>query len=268
MENANNLYSRPGFNKIKKIVAMIGEKDWQCESLVTSLLAVMLNRKGYKVGILDTNIMKPSIPSLFGLEGVVEYNKFGALPVKTRDGIAIMVLTPFFEGRNIPIILEEQVVSGMIKQVWADSVWGDLDILFIDITLGVDCIPLAVFQSIPLDGVIVTSPKYILTKLLKKLIDLLTRKAYNIDELLEIPVIGFIENMSYLTCPDCGEQIDLCNTYRTNDAVAETGLELIGRIPIDLQISELCRNGKVEGFSNEYLGESVKNIEKLLKDIA
>lgn len=242
-------------NSIKKVIGVVSGKGGVGKSLVTSTLAVMLRRKDYKVGVLDADITGPSIPKMFGITKKAEGSEFGIYPQKSHNDISVMSVNLLLEKDDSPVIWRGPIIARTVKQFWTDVIWGDVDFLFLDMPPGTGDVPLTVFQSIPLDGiVIVTSPQ--------DLVSLIVKKAYNMARTMNIPVLGIIENMSYLKCPDCGKEIKLFGESKI-DAVAEKlGIKVLGRMPIDPAIAELCDSGEIEKYDNDYLKDAVQYIEK------
>ncbi|HEX2944979.1 MAG TPA: Mrp/NBP35 family ATP-binding protein [Clostridia bacterium] len=244
-------------NDIRKVIAVVSGKGGVGKSLVTSLLAVMTRRKGYEVGILDADITGPSIPKIFGVNGMAKGNEFGIIPAKTHNGIGMMSINLLIEKEEDPVIWRGPIIAGTVKQFWTDVIWGGLDVLYIDMPPGTGDVPLTVFQSIPLDGIIiVTSPQ--------DLVSMIVRKAYNMAERMNIPVLGLIENMSYTICPDCGKKIELFGESKARATAEELGITFLGRLPIDTTVAKLCDSGDIEKFDNDYVNEAVAVVEKLL----
>lgn len=242
------------FNNIKHVIGVVSGKGGVGKSMVTSMLAVLMQRKGYKVGILDADITGPSIPKTFGINSRALQNEIGILPAVTKDGIEIMSVNLMLEEKDSPVIWRGPVIAGVVKQFWQDVVWGDLDYLFIDCPPGTGDVPLTVFQSIPLDGaVIVTSPQ--------DLVSLIVKKAYNMASLMNIPVLGIVENMSYVVCPDCGKSFNIFGSG-SESVAEELGVDLLGKMPIDISLAQMVDNGVFEKFQNEYLAKAADIIDK------
>lgn len=244
-------------NSIKKVIGIVSGKGGVGKSLVTSMLAVKMSRKGYNVGILDADITGPSIPKVFGINGKAQGSELGMYPQKSKNGIGVMSVNLILDKDDTPVIWRGPVIAGVVKQFWTDVIWGDVDFLFLDMPPGTGDVPLTVFQSIPLDGiVIVTSPQ--------DLVSMIVKKAYNMAKAMNIPILGIVENMSYLKCPDCGKEIKLFGDSKI-DAVAQSlGLKVLGKLPIDPTVAELCDKGEVEKVDNDYLSEAVSYIENNL----
>ena len=242
------------YNNIKHIIGVVSGKGGVGKSMTTSMLAVLLRRMGYSVGILDADITGPSIPKTFGVNSRAMQNEIGILPAETKTGIKIMSINMMLEEKDSPVLWRGPVIAGAVKQFWTDVVWGDLDYLLIDCPPGTGDVPLTVFQSLPLDGaVIVTSPQ--------DLVSMIVKKAYNMADLMKIPVLGIVENMSYVVCPDCGKSFNIFGSGSESIA-EELGIPLLGKMPIDTSLAQLVDNGMFERFEASYLEAAAKEIDK------
>ncbi|OGO79391.1 MAG: ATP-binding protein [Clostridiales bacterium GWB2_37_7] len=240
-------------SNIKKVIAVVSGKGGVGKSLITSLMAVSMQRKGYKVGVLDADITGPSIPKVFGVKDKVYSNELGVLPAVTEKGIKIISLNLLMENEENPVIWRGPILGGIVKQFWTDVIWGDLDYLFIDMPPGTGDVPLTVFQSIPLDGiVIVTLPQ--------DLVSLIVKKSFNMARTMNIPILGIVENMSYTTCPHCGEHINLFGSSSIVKTAEELKINQYTKMPIDPEFTQLCDQGKIEEFNKKYLDEFTDNI--------
>lgn len=240
------------YSDIKHVIGVVSGKGGVGKSLVTSTLAVFLQRMGYKVGILDADITGPSIPKTFGIDTKVYQNEMGIIPAETKNGIKIMSVNLLLPDAESPVIWRGPVIAGAVKQFWQDVVWGELDYLLVDCPPGTGDVPLTVFQSLPLDGaVIVTSPQ--------DLVSMIVKKAYNMAEMMKIPVLGMIENMSYVVCPECGEQFKIFGSGSETIA-EEIGIDLLGKMPIDIMVARLVDKGEFESFDNDYLKAAAEKI--------
>ena len=247
------------YNSIKHVIGVVSGKGGVGKSMTTSMLAVLLRRKGYSVGILDADITGPSIPKTFGVNSRAMQNQIGILPAETGTGIKIISINMMLEEKDSPVLWRGPVIAGAVKQFWTDVVWGDLDYLLIDCPPGTGDVPLTVFQTIPLDGVvIVTSPQ--------DLVSLIVKKAYNMAKMMNIPVIGIIENMSYVLCPDCGKKIELFGSG-SESVAEEIGVPLLGKMPIDPSLSTMVDNGEFERFSCDYLEGAANEIAEKFKGL-
>lgn len=246
------------YSTIKNVVGVVSGKGGVGKSFVTAMLAVLMNRKGYKVGILDADITGPSIPKMFGITNKAQGSELGIIPESTENNMKIMSVNLLLDKEDSPVIWRGPILANTVKQFWTEVVWEDLDYLFIDMPPGTGDVPLTVFQSIPLDGiVIVTSPQ--------DLVSMIVKKAYNMAKMMKIPVLGLVENMSYVKCPECGKEINIFGESKLEDIANETGIDILGRIPIDPAIAQLVDEGKFEKFSGEYLYEAVEKIDNLFE---
>ncbi|MDD4493806.1 MAG: Mrp/NBP35 family ATP-binding protein [Eubacteriales bacterium] len=243
-------------NSIKKVIGVVSGKGGVGKSLVTAMLSILMNRKGYNTGILDSDITGPSIPKMFGINRKAQANELGIFPERTHNDIRIMSINLLLEQADAPVVWRGPLLAGAVKQFWTDVLWGDLDFLFIDMPPGTGDVPLTVFQSIPLDGiVIVTSPQ--------ELVSMIVKKAYNMAKEMNIPILGVVENMSYVKCPDCDKEIKLFGESKLTQTAKELGLTVLGRVPVDPVMAQLSDKGEFERFSNDYLTNAVREIEAL-----
>lgn len=245
------------YSRVKKVIGVVSGKGGVGKSMVSSLLATELSRRDHKTAILDADITGPSIPKAFGIDGVCEAAPLGGImPMETKTGIEIMSLNLLLEDKTSPVVWRGPVIAGTVKQFWTDVVWGDVDTMVIDCPPGTGDVPLTVFQSIPLDGiVIVTSPQ--------ELVSMIVSKAVNMAKLMNIPVLGLVENMSYVKCPDCGKEIKLFGESGVDKVAEEFGIPVLARIPIDPKLTALCDRGMMELFENDYIGSVADAVEAL-----
>ncbi|MBR4909857.1 MAG: Mrp/NBP35 family ATP-binding protein [Clostridia bacterium] len=242
------------FNIIKHVVAVVSGKGGVGKSAVTAMLAVLLSRKGYKVGILDADITGPSIPKAFGITAPAMQNEMGIIPAQTENGIKIISVNMMLKEHDQPVVWRGPVIAGLVKQFWQQVVWGELDYLLIDCPPGTGDVPLTVFQTIRLDGaVVVTTPQ--------DLVSLIVKKALNMAKLMNINVLGVVENMSYVVCPDCGKKFSVFG--ESGDKYSELGIKLLGSMPIDPNLAAMIDCGAVERISGDFLNAAVSEIEKL-----
>ena len=234
------------FSKIKKVIGVVSGKGGVGKSTVTASLAVMMNRKGYKVGILDADITGPSIPRMFGITTRAKQNDKGILPEVTANGIKVMSVNLLLDSPDSPVLWRGPVIGGAVKQFWTDVYWGELDYLFIDMPPGTGDVALTVFQSLPVDGVIIVSTP-------QDLVSLIVKKAYNMAEMMNIPVIGAVENMSYIVCGKCNEKIELFGKSRLEEICNELQILPLGKMPIDPKLTELIDKGEFERNTADYL---------------
>lgn len=231
---------------IKKVIGVVSGKGGVGKSLVTSLLAVLAQRKGYKTAIMDADITGPSIPKAFGLHGHAEASEWGLFPVKTAAGIGVMSLNLLMKNETDPVVWRGPLISGAVKQFWTDVIWGDVDYMFIDMPPGTGDVALTVFQSIPVDGiVIVASPQ--------ELVGMIVEKAVNMAKMMDVPVLALVENMSYITCPDCGKEIHVFGESHIDEIAQKHGVETVARIPIDPKLAAACDAGTIESFNGTWL---------------
>lgn len=233
-------------SQIKKVIGVVSGKGGVGKSLVTSLLAVLSRRKGYKTAIMDADITGPSIPRAFGLHGHAEASEWGLFPVKTAAGIGVMSLNLLMKNETDPVVWRGPLISGAVKQFWTDVIWGDVDYMFIDMPPGTGDVALTVFQSIPVDGiVIVASPQ--------ELVGMIVEKAVNMAKMMDVPVLALVENMSYITCPDCGKEIHVFGESHIDEIAQKHGVETVARMPIDPALAAACDAGTIESFNGTWL---------------
>ncbi len=244
------------FNNIKKVIGVVSGKGGVGKSMVTSLMAVTMQRLGYNAAVLDADITGPSIPKAFGLKEKAFANELGIMPIKTKTGIRTISINSLLENDTDPVIWRGPVIAGVVKQFWTDVLWGDVDYLFVDMPPGTGDVPLTVFQSIPVDGIIVvTSPQ--------ELVSMIVEKAVKMAEMMNIPVLGLVENMSYFECPDCGKHIQVFGESKVNAVAEKQGLDVIGKLPIDPKLAAACDKGMIELFEGDWLADAVKKLETL-----
>ncbi len=239
---------------VKKVIGVVSGKGGVGKSLVTASLARQAIAQGYTVGILDADITGPSIPKMYGVHGNAMGSEEGMLPREAKDGTKIMSVNLLLENESDPVIWRGPVIAGVVKQFWTDVMWGDLDFLFVDMPPGTGDVPLTVFQSLPVDGVvIVTSPQ--------DLVQMIVKKAYTMAERMNIPVLGIVENYSYLECPDCGKKIEVFGKSHIDEIAQNLGVEVLGKIPIDPKIAEVVEEERFYEATVDYLEDIT---EKLL----
>ena len=244
------------FNDIKKVIGVVSGKGGVGKSMVTSLMAVNMQRRGYKTAILDADITGPSIPKAVGTKEKATANELGIFPIKTKTGIGTMSVNNLLENDTDPVVWRGPVIAGTVKQFWTDVLWGDVDYMFVDMPPGTGDVPLTVFQSLPVDGIIVvTSPQ--------ELVSMIVGKAVKMAEMMNIPVLGLVENMSYFKCPDCGKEYPVFGESRLEEVAAEYGVDVLGRLPIDPKLAAACDKGMIELFEGDWLDGAADKIEKL-----
>lgn len=243
-------------SSIKKIIGVVSGKGGVGKSLVTELLAVGMNRRDKKTGILDADITGPSIPKAFGLDQKANGNDQGILPATTKTGIDIMSINLLLENTSDPVIWRGPVIAGAVKQFYTDVVWADIDTMFVDMPPGTGDVPLTVFQSLPVDGIIVvTSPQ--------ELVSMIVEKAVKMARMMNIPILGIVENMSYAECPDCGRKINVFGESHINEIALSHGLSVLGRLPIDPALAAMVDAGDIENFDKDWLTPALDAIEAL-----
>ena len=237
-------------SKIKKVIAVVSGKGGVGKSMVTSTLAVLTNRKGKKTAILDADITGPSIPKAFGVKDKAYGNQLGMLPCESKTGIEMMSINLLLDNDTDPVVWRGAVIANTVKQFWQDVVWGDVDYMFIDMPPGTGDVPLTVFQSIAIDGIIiVTTPQ--------DLVGMIVDKAVKMAQMMNIPVLGIVENMSYAVCPDCGKKLEIFGKSRIDEIAAKGGLKVLGKLPFDARLAEACDKGAIEDFEGDWLSDVV-----------
>ena len=257
--NAAPQHDAPNPNSsVKKVIGVVSGKGGVGKSMTSAMMAVSMRRKGYKVGVLDADITGPSIPKLFGVHGPAMGTEDGINPVESHTGIKIMSINLLLEDEEAPVVWRGPVIAGAVKQFWTDVVWKDVDFLFVDMPPGTGDVPLTVFQSLPVDGiVVVASPQ--------ELVSMIVAKAVNMAEMMKVPMLGIVENMSYIVCPDCGKHINVFGESHVDEVAAKHGLPVLAKCPIDPQLAALSDAGMIETYGGEYLEGAADACEKLLK---
>lgn len=242
---------------IKKIIAVVSGKGGVGKSMVTSMLAAEANKSGKNTAILDADITGPSIPQIFGLSGRAYGDENGIIPAKTGKGINVMSLNLLLERTTDPVIWRGPVIAGMVKQFWTDVIWGDTDYMFIDMPPGTGDVPLTVFQSIPVDGIIVvTSPQ--------ELVSMIVEKAVNMAKAMNIPVLGIVENMSYFKCDGCGKEHSIFGESHIDDVANKFGISSLCRLPIDPKIAAMSDKGQGDDMEQPQIANFFSEITKKL----
>ncbi len=241
-------------SSVKKVIGVVSGKGGVGKSLVTSLLAVLTNKKGFKTAILDADITGPSIPKMFGItEKAVAFNDKYLLPRTSKNGIDMMSINLLLENDNDPVVWRGPVIAGAVKQFWTDVIWKDVDFMFVDMPPGTGDVPLTVFQSLPLSGiVVVTTPQ--------DLVSMIVGKAVKMANMMNIPVLGIVENMSYYKCPDCGKEISIFGQSKIDKIANEFNIPSICRLPINPEFASLSDNGNIESFNENYLDNIINKI--------
>ena len=241
------------FSHINKVIAVVSGKGGVGKSMVTASLARMMRQQGFSVGILDADITGPSIPKMYGLHEKAKGSEQGIFPCEAKDGTRIMSVNLLLENESDPVIWRGPVIAGVVTQFWTDVMWGELDYLFVDMPPGTGDVPLTVFQSLPVDGiVIVTSPQ--------DLVQMIVEKGYHMAEKMNIPVLGIVENYSYLVCPDCGKKISVFGESHIEEVAAGLGIPVLGKMPVDAGLAELVEEERFYEADNRYLEDAVNKI--------
>ena len=239
---------------VKKVIAVVSGKGGVGKSTVTSMLAVAMAREGKRVGVLDADITGPSAPTAFGVNECQGADEDGLYPALTRTGIQVMSINLLLDNPADPVVWRGPVIAGAVKQFWTDVIWEDVDYLFVDMPPGTGDVPLTVFQSLPVNGIIiVTSPQ--------DLVSMIVNKAVKMANMMHIPVLGFVENYSYLQCPDCGKKIEVFGKSHLDKIAQEHGLPILARLPIDPQVAEAYDNGQMETVNTDALAEAIQAVK-------
>lgn len=238
-------------SNVKHVIGIVSGKGGVGKSFVTASLANRMAQKGYKVGILDADITGPSIPKMYGVKGPAQAVDAGIYPIEAKNGIKVMSVNLLLPREDEPVIWRGPILANMVKQFWTDVVWGELDYLFVDMPPGTGDVPLTVFQSLPIDGiVIVSSPQ--------DLVQMIVKKAYNMAEMMKIPVVGLVENYSFVKCPDCGKPIYVFGESKADEIGAELNIPVMAKMPLDPNFASMVDAGKFAEVRNEYLSDAVK----------
>lgn len=243
-------------SNIKKVIGIVSGKGGVGKSLVTSLLAIELNRRGKKTAILDADVTGPSIPKIFGIKGPATVQGNAILPIKSKTGIDVMSVNLLLEDEKQPVVWRGPVIAGTVKQFWTDVIWKDVDFMMVDMPPGTGDVPLTVFQSLPLEGIIiVTSPQ--------ELVSMIVAKAVNMANMMNVPILGIVENMSYLECDNCKNRISIFGESHVDEVAAEFNLPVLAKLPINPKIANLCDKGELEDIEEAYLTNVADAAEKL-----
>lgn len=244
------------YSNVKHVIGVVSGKGGVGKSLVTASLANLLAKAGHTVGILDADITGPSIPKMYGVHGPAEATDDGIEPMLTENGIRLMSINLLLPDEEAPVIWRGPVLANMVKQFWSEVMWGEVDYLLVDMPPGTGDVPLTVFQSLPVDGiVVVTSPQ--------DLVQLIVKKALNMANTMKIPVLGLVENYSYIKCPECGKEFSVFGKSNIDEVAAGVNLPVLGKLPIDLHLAEFADNGSFAQAEVEYLQAAKKAVEEL-----
>ena len=244
------------FSNVKKVIGVVSGKGGVGKSLVTSMLASAMQARGNACAVLDADITGPSIPKSFGIKDRAKADESGLLPEESKTGIKVMSINLLLENEESPVVWRGPVISGVIQQFWKDVAWGDVDYMFVDMPPGTGDVSLTVFQNLPVDGiVIVTTPQDLVTMIVKK--------AFNMAKLMNIPVLGLVENMSYVVCPDCGKEFKIFGESKIDEIAAELGVPVLAKLPIDPKTASLVDKGAIELADDKYIASAVDFISKI-----
>lgn len=243
-------------SRVKHVIGVVSGKGGVGKSLVSAMLAVALNRKGYRCAVLDADITGPSIPKSFGITQKAVGTDLGILPIMTKKGISIMSINLLLENDTDPVVWRGPIVANVVKQFWGEVIWEDIDFMLIDMPPGTGDVPLTVFQSLAVDGiVVVTSPQ--------ELVSMIVSKAVNMANMMNIPVIGLVENMSYFTCPDNGKDYKVFGESHLDKIAQEYDLDILATLPIDPKLAQACDRGEIEDYEGPWLDKLVERLEKM-----
>jgi Mrp family chromosome partitioning ATPase len=243
-------------SRVNKVIGVVSGKGGVGKSLVTSMLAVAMNRRGYQTAILDADITGPSIPKAFGIKEKAAGSEYGLFPVRSRSGIDIMSINLLLEKDTDPVVWRGPIIAGTVKQFWSEVIWSDIDYMFIDMPPGTGDVPLTVFQSIPMDGIIiVTSPQ--------ELVSMIVSKAVNMAQMMNVPILGIVENMSYFKCPDNNKEYAIFGESHIDEIALKHNLNVLAKLPIDPKISVACDKGTIELHEGTWLEPVINVIEEL-----
>lgn len=239
---------------IKKVIAVVSGKGGVGKSLVTSLMATTMQRRGHQAAIMDADVTGPSIPKAFGITEKASADEAGIIPIPTTTGIKTMSINNLLENDTDPVLWRGPIIAGLVKQFWTDVCWGDVDYLFVDMPPGTGDVPLTVFQSLPIDGIIVvTSPQ--------DLVQMVVAKAIKMAEMMNVPVIGLVENYSYFKCPECGTETQIFGPSKVDAVAREYGIDVLAKLPIDPKLAAACDKGMIELFEGDWLDAAAEKIE-------
>ena len=245
-------------SSVKKVIAVVSGKGGVGKSLVTSAMAVELNRRGHKTAVLDADVTGPSIPKAFGINTKCKGSEFGIIPETTKTGIDIMSINLLLEHTTDPVVWRGPVISGTVKQFWSDVIWKDVDYMFVDMPPGTGDVPLTVFQSIPLDGIIVVASP-------QELVSMIVAKAVKMAKMMDVPILGLVENMSYFKCPDCGKEHKIFGDSHIDEIAAQYGTRVLAKVPMDESLAKSVDTGTIELFVGDYFENAASVIEDELK---
>ena len=242
-------------SKVKKVIAVVSGKGGVGKSTVTALLATAMQRAGKRTAILDADITGPSIPKSFGVCECAGATEEGIFPAVSKTGIQIMSINLLLDNEDDPVLWRGPIIAGAVKQFWTDVFWEDVDYMFVDMPPGTGDVPLTVFQSLPVAGVIVVASP-------QELVSMIVAKAVNMANMMNVPVLGIVENMSYFKCPDCGKELKIFGESHIDEVAGQNGIDLIAKLPIDPAIAKACDEGRIEEIEGPWLSAIVDKIEQ------
>ena len=243
-------------SNVKRVIGVVSGKGGVGKSLVTSLMSVIMRRRGHNAAILDADITGPSIPKAFGVKGMLSASDGGIFPAQSTTGVKMVSLNLLLENETDPVVWRGPVIAGTVKQFWSDVQWGDIDFMFVDMPPGTGDVPLTVFQSLPVDGIIiVTSPQ--------ELVGMIVEKAVKMAKMMNVPVLGVVENMSYFKCDECGKEHHIFGQSHVEEIAARNGIEMTARLPMDPLLAAACDKGLIEMFDGNWLEKIADAIEKV-----
>lgn len=245
-------------SRIKKVIGIVSGKGGVGKSIVSSILAVNMNRKGFKTAVLDADITGPSIPKAFGIKEKAAGSEEGIFPAESATGINIMSVNLMLENDTDPVIWRGPVIAGVVKQFWTDVMWGDIDYMFVDMPPGTGDVPLTVFQTLPVDGIIIVSSP-------QELVGMIVGKAVQMAEMMKVPILGIVENMSYVLCPDCGKHINVFGDSHVDETGKKYHLPVLAKMPLNPEFAKEADAGMIETFAGDYLDGAADAVAKLLK---
>lgn len=258
-EQCNHKIQKKELNElssVKKVIAVVSGKGGVGKSLVTSLLASAMNKEGKRTAVLDADITGPSIPKLFGIKEKAMSSELGLFPARAKNGTEVMSVNILLQNETDPVLWRGPVIAGAVEQFWSDVIWTDIDYMFVDMPPGTGDVALTVFQSLPVDGIIiVTSPQ--------ELVSMIVEKAANMAEMMEVPILGIVENMSYFECPDCGKKHTIFGNSNIEEIATAHNIDTISKLPIKPEITKLCDEGKAYEIETDSLAEIVDMLKTL-----
>ncbi|MGN0818487.1 MAG: P-loop NTPase [Candidatus Coproplasma sp.] len=253
-----SLIKKPhAMSDIKRVIAVVSGKGGVGKSMTSAMLAAASQNKGYVTAVMDADITGPSIPKMFGVHSRAMGSEAGILPVVSDGGVQMMSMNVLLENEDEPVVWRGSLISGTVLQFWTDVIWQGVDYMFIDMPPGTGDVPLTIFQSVPLDGIIiVTTPQ--------DLVGMIVKKAVNMAAMMNVPILGIVENMSYITCPDCGRKISVFGESKVDAIALEHGIDNVVKVPVDAALTAAADQGKIEELTNNYLGDFFDKIDKKL----